>query len=73
MVSQVALGPFVKAVLNRTTSLMPLGVRQLPPAKMAMLSKLCESVAEITAIFGAVNRISYTYRDKEGYVIKRLY
>ena len=30
-------------------------------------------MAEITAIFGAVNRISYTYRDKEGYVLKRLY
>ena len=28
---------------------------------------------EITAIFGSINNISHTYRDKEGYVLKRLY
>ena len=40
---------------------------------MDQLVTLCQSMAEITAIFGAVNRISHTYRDKEGYVLKRLY
>ena len=73
MITQVSMGTFVKAVIHRTTSMMPLGVRQLTPAKMDQLNTLCQSVAEITAIFGSVNRISYTYRDKEGYILKRLY
>ena len=52
---------------------MPLSVRELPVAKMTELVKLCQAVSEITAIFGSVNKISHTYRDKSGYVVKRLY
>ena len=34
---------------------------------------LCRDMQEITAIFGSVNAISHTYRDKDGYIMKRLY
>lgn len=73
MVTPVSMGVFVEAVIKRNYSLMPTGVKQLSPARMQELAALCQSMAEITAIFGSVNRISHNYRDKEGYVLKRLY
>lgn len=71
-VVQVQMSSFVDSVLKQNT-LMPLSVRELPVAKMTELVKLCQAVSEITAIFGSVNKISHTYRDKSGYVVKRLY
>ena len=52
---------------------MPLSVRSLHPTKMTELIAVCQALSEITAIFCAVNRISHNYRDKDGYVLKRLY
>ena len=40
---------------------------------MKELIALCQSLQEITAIFASVNAISHTYRDKDGYIVKRLY
>ena len=34
---------------------------------------MCKQVNEIRAVFLSVNQISHTYRDKELYIIKRLY
>lgn len=68
----VKMSVFVDAVLKQS-SFMPLTVRALDAAHMTKLVAKCQSINEITAIFGSVNRISHTYRDKDGYVLKRLY
>ncbi len=66
------MSSFIESVIKHT-SLMPLSVQSLHPTKMGELLKLCQALSEITAIFCAVNQINHTYRDKDGYVLKRLY
>lgn len=70
--STIKMSNFIDAVCKQS-SFMPLSVRSLEPAKLTQLISLCKSLSEITAIFCSVNRISHTYRDKDGYVLKRLY
>ena len=62
----------VDSVLKKN-SLMPLKVRQLDMTKFNTLRQRCADFNEIIAIFGSVNHISHTYRDKDGYVLKRIY
>lgn len=64
---------FLQEVLKRSSFLLPYSVKKLKDDEMKKLVEHCDSLAEIMAIFSSCSAINPAYRDKENYVIKRLY
>ena len=64
---------FIDAILRKGSFLLPYSVKNLKPADMKKLEEMCSQLAELQAIFASVDKISSAYRDKAGYVIKRVY
>ena len=64
---------FIQLILKRSSYLLPYSLKNLPEADMKKLAELCSDLQEITAIFSSVSAINSVYRDKENYVIKRVY
>ena len=71
--TKATISKFVEAVVKKNSSMLPLSVQGLPLNLSQQLTSLCNSLCEITTLFRSVNRVSHTYRDKEGYVVKRIY
>ena len=71
-ITAIKMSTFVESVIAQN-NFMPLSVRSLDASKLKQLVMKCKSLSEITAIFSAVNQISYMYKDKDTYILKRLY
>ena len=64
---------FLTLILKRSNFQLPYKVKTLPDADMKKLKEICNTLAELTALFTSVSAINVAYRDKENYVIKRVY
>ena len=64
---------FISAITRKGSFLLPYAVKKLKKEDYKKLEDHCNQLEEITAIFASVNKISAAYRDKCGYVIKRVF
>ena len=72
-VTRAKMSNFVSAITRKGSFLLPYTVKKLKNEDYKKLEDHCNQLEEITAIFASVNKISAAYRDKCGYVIKRVY